>query len=90
MMSEQRVESAKRSAVRQRNYRRARERALTKLANAHGEEYKYLLEREKINDEILGKKWIDIYGNTDTAGDDSDTDQYTPAQSNSQTEGESQ
>jgi hypothetical protein len=59
-----RVETAKRQAVRQRNYRRARDRALSRLANAYPETYKELLEQEKISDEQLGKKWLDLDGNT--------------------------
>jgi hypothetical protein len=61
---DRRIESAKRSAVIYRNYRRARERALTRLSNAYPETYKELLEQEKISDEQLGKKWLDIDGNT--------------------------
>jgi hypothetical protein len=61
---EKRLELAKRRLVAQRNYRRVRDRALTKLANAHPQEYLALLEKEKANDEILGKKWLDITGNT--------------------------
>ena len=60
-----RIESAKRSAVIYRNYRRARERALTRLSNVYPETYKELLEQEKIVDEQLGKKWLDIDGSTD-------------------------
>lgn len=60
-----RIESAKRSAVVYRNYRRARERALTRLSNAYPETYKELLEQEKISDEQLGKKWLDIDGSTE-------------------------
>ena len=59
-----RIESAKRSAVIYRNYRRARERAMTRLSNAYPETYKELLEQEKIVDEQMGKKWIDIDGST--------------------------
>ena len=59
-----RIESAKRSAVIYRNYRRARERALTRLSNAYPETYKELLEQEKISDEQMGKKWLDIDGST--------------------------
>jgi hypothetical protein len=51
-------------AVRQRNYRRARDRALVKLAQLYPDTYKELLEREKANDEAQGRKWIDIDGNT--------------------------
>jgi hypothetical protein len=55
-------------AVRQRNYRRARDRALVKLAQLYPETYKELLEREKANDETQGRKWIDIDGNTSDVG----------------------
>ena len=57
-----RIESAKRMAVRQRNYRRVRDRALTRLAQAYPETYKELLELEKVNDETNGAKWVDIDG----------------------------
>ena len=63
-MSKKRVEAAKNMAVRQRNYRRARDRALTRLAQAYPETYKELLELEKANDETTGAKWLDIDGNT--------------------------
>jgi hypothetical protein len=61
---EKRIELAKRQLVSQRNYRRVRDRALAKLAKAHLEEYLYLLEREKESDEKMGKRWLDITGNT--------------------------
>lgn len=61
---EKRIEFAKRRLVAQRNYRRIRDRALTKLANAHPQEYLALLEKERESDEILGKKWLDITGTT--------------------------
>ncbi len=63
-MSERRIATAKNMAVRQRNYRRARDRALVKLAQLYPDTYKELLEREKANDEAQGRKWIDIDGNT--------------------------
>jgi hypothetical protein len=63
-MTERRLTAAKNMAVRQRNYRRARDRALVKLAQLHPETYKELLEREKANDETQGRKWLDIDGNT--------------------------
>lgn len=69
-----RIESAKRSAVVYRNYRRARERALTRLSNAYPETYKELLEQEKIVDEQMGKKWLDIDGST---GEPMDLDSST-------------
>ena len=59
-----RIETAKRLAVRNRNYRRARDRALARLANAYPETYKELLEQEKVADVEMGKKWVDIDGNT--------------------------
>jgi hypothetical protein len=59
-----RIETAKRGAVGQRNYRRARDRAMTRLATAYPETYKELLEQEKIVDEQMGKKWLDIDGST--------------------------
>ena len=63
-MSERRVAAAKNMAVRQRNYRRARDRALVKLAQLYPDAYKELLEREKANDEAQGRKWLDINGTT--------------------------
>jgi hypothetical protein len=63
-MTERRLTAAKNMAVRQRNYRRARDRALVKLAQLYPETYKELLEREKANDETQGRKWLDIDGNT--------------------------
>ena len=43
-----------------RNYRRARDRALTRLSHAYPETYKELLELEKVNDATSGAKWVDI------------------------------
>ena len=63
-MSERRLATAANMAVRQRNYRRARDRALVKLAQLYPDAYKELLEREKANDEAQGRKWLDINGNT--------------------------
>jgi hypothetical protein len=59
-----RIATANNMAVRQRNYRRARDRALARLANAHPDDYKELLEQERANDERMGKRWLDIAGNT--------------------------
>jgi hypothetical protein len=59
-----RKRSAENQAVSYRNYRRARERALTKLAQAYPDEYKALLELEKLRDEQTGAKWINITGAT--------------------------
>jgi hypothetical protein len=51
-------------AIHYRNYRRARDRALTRLSQAYPETYKELLELEKVNDSTSGAKWIDIDGNS--------------------------
>ena len=59
-----RIETAKRQAVQYRNYRRARDRALVRLANAYPETYKELLELEKVSDDTTGAKWVDIDGTT--------------------------
>ena len=64
MKNTHRLKSAADQAVRQRNYRRARDRALAKLANIYPDQYRDLLEEEKIADEQLGKKWLDLDGNT--------------------------
>lgn len=64
MEVERRIESASRDAVRQRNYRRVRDRALTRLGALHKEEYLTLLEEEKAKDEVEGKAWLDISGRT--------------------------
>ena len=64
MKNTHRVEAAADQAVRQRNYRRARERALTRLANDYPDLYRSYLEEEKMADEKMGKKWLDIDGNT--------------------------
>ena len=52
-----------------RNYRRARDRALTRLSQAYPETYKELLELEKVADVEMGKKWVDIDGSTIPAMD---------------------
>ena len=67
MKNEKRLKTASNRAVYQRNYRRARDRALAKLANLYPDEYKNLLEQEMIADEKRGKKWLDLDGNTKPA-----------------------
>ena len=62
-----RLQSAADQAVRQRNYQRARQRAFTRLANAFPDIYRAYLEEEKMADENMGKKWLDIDGNTSLA-----------------------
>jgi len=64
MENEKRLASAAKQAVYYRNYRRARDRALVKLAQAYPEAYKELLEKEKVSDEQEGKTWIDLNGST--------------------------
>ena len=51
-------------AIHYRNYRRVRDRALTRLSQAYPETYKELLELEKVSDETTGAKWVDIDGTT--------------------------
>ena len=64
MNNTHRIKAAADQAVRQRNYLRARSRALTRLANDYPNVYQLYLEEEKIADENMGKKWLDIDGNT--------------------------
>lgn len=59
-----RMATAARQAVHHRNYRRARDRALTKLSHLYPDTYKQLLGIEKAIDEQEGKSWIDLSGNT--------------------------
>ena len=66
MKNTQRLKSAADQAVRQRNYQRARQRAFTRLANTYPEVYRSFLEEEKQADEKMGKKWLDLDGNTRT------------------------
>jgi hypothetical protein len=61
---ERRIEIAKDQAVRKRNYRRARDRALARLSREYPDIYRNYLEEEMANDESMGKKWLDIAGNT--------------------------
>ena len=57
-----RLETAKRKAVRDRNYRRARDRALVRLAHLYPDTYKQLLAIERKFDEKEGKDWTGIDG----------------------------
>jgi len=63
-MTQRRIKAAANQAVYYRNYRRARDRAFTRLAQAYPDQYKEYLEEEKASDEQLGKKWLDITGAT--------------------------
>ncbi len=84
-----RIDTAIRQAIWQRNYRRQRDRALTRLSAIHKEQYLQLLEEEKERDEQEGKAWLDITGRTSadggasTAG--SETDKATNRPSNKAT-----
>ena len=49
-----------------RRYRKARDRALSRLATAYPDQYKEYLEEEKAIEE--GRKWIDIDGTTNSVG----------------------
>ena len=62
--TERRIETAKAQAVRQRNYRRARDRALARLGRDYPNVYRNYLEEEIETDDQMGKKWLDIAGNT--------------------------
>ena len=66
-MNEKKIEAAKRQYVHNRNWRRARDRALVKLARMHPDEYRVLLKRERALDEEQGKKWLDIDGTTNSS-----------------------
>ena len=58
-----RLAAAENMAVRQRNYRRARDRALAKLSTEFKERYLELLAEEKEKDEKEGKRWVSITHN---------------------------
>lgn len=64
MTTDKRLQTAARQAVARRNYRRARDRALARLANIYPNHYKQLLEEEKENDKTLGKQWLYLDGTT--------------------------
>ena len=61
---ENRIETAKAQAVRRRNYRRARDRALARLSRDYPNVYRTYLEEEMATDEQVGKRWLDITGRT--------------------------
>jgi len=80
-MNERRMKAAANQAVSYRNYRRARDRALVRLASAYPETYKELLEQEKANDEAQGRKWLDIDGTTNAPIASVSAGQFTAGQS---------
>ena len=61
---EKRRRNSEKRAVWLRNYQRARARALTKLAQQYPDQYKEILEKERLSDEANGKAWLDISGAT--------------------------
>lgn len=65
----ERLESAAKRAVEQRNYRRARDRALTRLSNDYREEYLAYLKEEQERDDREGRSWLDLAGNTNSGND---------------------
>jgi len=77
---DKRKEYGQRRAVWLRNYQRARSRALTKLAQQNPDQYKELLEKERLADEANGRAWLDITG---TTANDIDTDAGGNARDNS-------
>jgi hypothetical protein len=54
---EARTLAAIKQSVYYRNYRRARDRALVRLAQAYPDDYRTLFEEEKARDEAEGKTW---------------------------------
>jgi hypothetical protein len=61
---DKRRQNSEKRAVWLRNYQRARARALTKLAQQYPDQYKDLLEKERLTDEANGRAWLDISGAT--------------------------
>jgi len=59
-MESRRIETALRTAVYRRNYRRGRDRALARLSRMYPEDYVNLLNQERKKDELEGKKWNHI------------------------------
>ena len=53
-----------RQSIHYRNYRRARDRALVRLAHLYPDDYKLLLVEERKSDEQQGKTWIGVTDNT--------------------------
>ena len=64
MNLDKREQMARKRAVWLRNYQRARGRALTRLAQKYPDQFKEILEEERLSDEANGKAWLDISGAT--------------------------
>lgn len=60
----QRRRQAVKQAVYYRNYRRARDRALVRLAQANPAQYKVFLQEERERDNQEGKTWANLAGDT--------------------------
>ena len=63
-VTDNRRRTSEKRAVWLRNYQRARGRALARLAQQYPDQYKELLEQERLSDEAKGKTWLDISGRT--------------------------
>ena len=72
-----RMATAANRAVHDRNYRRARDRALAKLSQLYPDTYKQLLGIERAIDEQEGKNWIDLSGSKRMAVSTSTPDWHT-------------
>ena len=59
---DRRIDTALRDAVRQRNYRRVRDRALSRLKKLYPDDYARLFEEERERDEAEGRAWRSIRG----------------------------
>ena len=75
-----REQMARKRAVWLRNYQRARGRALTRLAQQYPDQFKEILEEERLSDEANGKTWLDISGTTNN-----DAGFYLPSSRSSDT-----
>ena len=58
MSLDKREQMARKRAVWLRNYQRARGRALTRLAQQYPDQFKEILEEERLSDEANGKAWL--------------------------------
>ena len=89
--TDKRKANAEKRAVWLRNYQRARGRAQTRLAQQYPDQYKAILEQERLSDEAEGKAWLDITGATDNnAGVLTGTDGYDNAPRPKQADGDEQ
>ena len=91
MSLDKRKASAEKRAVWLRNYQRARGRALTRLAQKYPDQFKEILEEERLSDEANGKAWSDISGRTkrtmDSAGSPDRRSEIPKGRSDSKNEG---